>query len=97
MFIVYKSATGQHEICSFYRYKVCSVHCLHIVCISGVNSFKMFMAYKDVFMLEDKELYAAFTRCKELGALPMVHAENGHLIALVSLLLMGRLSQTNLA
>ena len=44
----------------------------------------MFMAYKDVFMMEDDELYVAFKRCKELRALPMVHAENGHLIALVS-------------
>ena len=46
----------------------------------------MFMAYKDVFMLEDADMYAAFRRCKELGAIPMVHAENGHLIALVMLL-----------
>ncbi|KAL8614303.1 hypothetical protein ACOMHN_007641 [Nucella lapillus] len=50
----------------------------------GVNSFKMFMAYKDVFMLEDDALYCAFRRCKELEAIPMVHAENGHLIALKS-------------
>ncbi len=47
----------------------------------GVSSFKMFMAYKGVFMLEDPELYQAFKRCKEIGALPMVHAENGHLVA----------------
>ena len=40
----------------------------------------MFLAYKDVFMLDDSELYCAFRRCKELGALAMVHAENGHLI-----------------
>jgi dihydropyrimidinase len=44
----------------------------------------MFLAYKDVFMLDDSELYAAFKRCKELGALAMVHAENGHLIAEVT-------------
>ena len=50
------------------------------LCISGVNSFKMFLAYKDVFMLDDSQLYAAFRKCKELGALAMVHAENGHLI-----------------
>lgn len=38
----------------------------------GVNSFKMFMAYKDAFMLNDSELYSTFERCKELGALAMV-------------------------
>lgn len=46
----------------------------------GVNSFKMFMAYKGVFQLNDGELYCAFKRCKELGALAQVHAENGDLV-----------------
>ncbi|XP_030359908.1 dihydropyrimidinase isoform X2 [Strigops habroptila] len=47
----------------------------------GVNSFKMFMAYKDIYMLNDEELYEAFCCCKELGAVAQVHAENGELIA----------------
>jgi len=46
----------------------------------GINSFKMFMAYKDVFMLNDEELFNSFSRCKELGALAQVHAENGELV-----------------
>lgn len=47
----------------------------------GVNSFKMFMAYRDMFMLRDPELIQAFKECKELGAVAMVHAENGDIIA----------------
>jgi dihydropyrimidinase len=43
----------------------------------GVNSFKHFMAYKGALMIEDDEMFASFKRCRELGALPMVHAENG--------------------
>ncbi|XP_031802966.1 dihydropyrimidinase isoform X3 [Sarcophilus harrisii] len=47
----------------------------------GINSFKMFMAYKDLYMVRDEELYAAFSQCKEIGAIAQVHAENGDLIA----------------
>jgi len=46
----------------------------------GINSFKMFMAYKGVFQLDDSELFETFERCRELGALAQVHAENGDVI-----------------
>jgi dihydropyrimidinase len=46
----------------------------------GVASFKFFLAYKDRLMLSDAELIAGFQRCRELGALVQVHAENGELI-----------------
>ncbi|XP_072266850.1 dihydropyrimidinase isoform X2 [Pyxicephalus adspersus] len=47
----------------------------------GVNSFKMFMAYKGLYMVHDNEMYQAFTCCKKIGAIAQVHAENGDLIA----------------
>jgi len=47
----------------------------------GVNSFKHFMAYKGALMIEDDEMFASFKRCRELGGLPMVHAENGDIVA----------------
>lgn len=47
----------------------------------GISSFKMFMAYKGLFMLNDAELYETFERCRDLGALAQVHAENGDIIA----------------
>jgi dihydropyrimidinase len=47
----------------------------------GVNTFKHFMAYKGALMVEDDELFASFRRCAELGALPLVHAENGDIVA----------------
>lgn len=50
----------------------------------GINSFKMFMAYKDTWQLGDADLLESFKRCKELGALAQVHAENGDAIKEVS-------------
>ena len=47
----------------------------------GVNTFKHFMAYKGALMVQDDEMYASFKRCAELGALPLVHAENGDVVA----------------
>ncbi|XP_023954836.2 dihydropyrimidinase isoform X2 [Bicyclus anynana] len=52
-----------------------------LVAEHGVNSFKVFMAYKDTWMLDDYELCQVFETCAELKALPQVHAENGHIIA----------------
>lgn len=46
----------------------------------GVNSFKHFMAYKGALMVDDEILYQSFTRCRELGCLPLVHAENGEAV-----------------
>jgi len=46
----------------------------------GVNSFKMFMAYKDTWQLLDEDMLKAFTQCKAIGAIAQVHAENGDVI-----------------
>jgi len=43
----------------------------------GVNSYKFFLAYNNVLRMYDDELLKVFARCKELGALAQVHAENG--------------------
>ena len=47
----------------------------------GITSFKHFMAYKGSLMVNDDEMFASFQRCADLGALPLVHAENGDVVA----------------
>ncbi|KAF1395169.1 hypothetical protein PFLUV_G00008750 [Perca fluviatilis] len=47
----------------------------------GINSFQVYMAYKDVYQMSDSQLYEAFSFLKQLGAVVLVHAENGDLIA----------------
>jgi len=44
---------------------------------SGVTSFKLFMAYPGVSMVDDASLFLALSRLAELGALAVVHAESG--------------------
>jgi dihydropyrimidinase len=47
----------------------------------GINTFKHFMAYKGALMVNDDQMFASFQRCAALGALPLVHCENGDIIA----------------
>ena len=50
----------------------------------GINTFKHFMAYKGALMVNDDEMYASFARLASLGAIVMVHAENGDVVAELS-------------
>lgn len=46
----------------------------------GINTFKHFLAYKGALMVNDDEMYHSFSRCAQLGAMPLVHAENGDIV-----------------
>jgi dihydropyrimidinase len=50
---------------------------------AGVSSFKLFMAYKGELMTRDDAMTAVLERARDLGALTMVHAENGDVIDLL--------------
>jgi dihydropyrimidinase len=43
----------------------------------GVTSFKLFMAYPGVFYSDDGQIVRAMQKAAELGAMTMMHAENG--------------------
>jgi dihydropyrimidinase len=49
--------------------------------MEGARSWKFFMAYPGTMMVGDDVLVAGFRAAAEAGVLPMVHAENGHLVA----------------
>lgn len=51
-----------------------------VISNEGITSFKVFMAYKNVFQADDATLFETLIKAKELGALVMVHAENGDVI-----------------
>src|SRR5579863_1528193 len=49
----------------------------------GVSSFKLFMAYPGVFMLDDASIFKAMGRATANGALVCMHAENGGAIDVI--------------
>jgi len=49
----------------------------------GVTSFKLFMAYPGVFMLDDASIFKAFRATAKNGGLICMHAENGNAIDVI--------------
>jgi dihydropyrimidinase len=47
----------------------------------GMTSFKVFLAYKGAFGIDDEELFRALTLARELGVTVAAHCENGELVA----------------
>jgi len=47
----------------------------------GISSFKIFLAYKGAFGIDDTELYRALKLAKELGVIVTAHCENETLVA----------------
>jgi dihydropyrimidinase len=46
----------------------------------GIASFKVFLAYKGAFGIDDHELYQTLKTAKELGAIVTAHCENAELV-----------------
>src|ERR671916_341971 len=53
---------------------------LHAVMDEGVTSFKLFMAYPGVFLVDDATIFRAMSAAGERGGLICMHAENGVVI-----------------
>ena len=49
----------------------------------GVSSFKLFMAYPGVFMLDDASIFKAMSQAAKFGGLICMHAENGGAIDVI--------------
>ena len=54
---------------------------LREIVADGISSFKVFLAYKGFFGVNDEELYKALTLAKELGVIVTAHCENPELVA----------------
>ena len=69
---------GFHLICT--QFEQCDEAQLHEIYDQGVTSFKLFMAYPGVFLMDDATIYRVMKAAGPKGGLTMIHAENGVVI-----------------
>ena len=54
---------------------------LREIVAAGISSFKIFLAYKGAFGIDDLELYRTLSLAKKLGVIVTAHCENATLVA----------------
>jgi dihydropyrimidinase len=72
---------GFHQILSDVQDS--SLQAMDELVAEGVSSFKLFMAYKGVFLSDDGQIVKAMQRSADNGSIIMMHAENGSVIDLL--------------
>ena len=72
---------GFHQILSDVQDS--SLHAMDELVAEGVTSFKLFMAYKGVFLSDDGQIVRAMQKAATNGSMIMMHAENGSVIDLL--------------
>ncbi len=56
-------------------------HQLREIVRDGISSFKIFLAYKNFFGVDDSELYRTLSLARKLGVIVTAHCENAELVA----------------
>ena len=54
---------------------------LREIVADGIASFKIFLAYKDYFGVDDREMYETLALARKLGVIVTAHCENAELVA----------------
>jgi len=72
---------GFHQILSDVQDS--SLHAMDELLAEGVSSFKLFMAYKGVFLSDDGQIFKAMQKASSNGSMIMMHAENGSVIDVI--------------
>lgn len=62
------------------RFDEATAEQLRAIVAAGVSSFKIFLAYKGAFGIDDTELYRTLKLAKELGVIVTAHCENETLV-----------------
>jgi len=84
---LWKSKAEGHSACDFTfhmgvtRWDDKTAAQLREIVADGIASFKVFLAYKGAFGVDDAELYQTLKLAKELGVITTAHCENAELVA----------------
>ncbi|HEY6343829.1 MAG TPA: dihydropyrimidinase [Bryobacteraceae bacterium] len=62
---------------------------LREIVADGIASFKIFLAYKNFFGIDDAEMYETLTLARKLGVIVTAHCENAELVARLQQKLLG--------
>jgi hypothetical protein len=73
----YLACVCQHYCCTLTLHKCIHVCVDLLVLLPHVLTHSTCLHHQGALQVSDEELLQGFRRCRELGALPMVHAENG--------------------
>jgi len=76
-----KSACDYAFHMSVTRFEECTQSQLREIVADGTASFKVFLAYKGFFGIEDGELYQTLALARELGVIVAAHCENAEIVA----------------
>jgi dihydropyrimidinase len=84
---LWKSKADNHSACDFTfhmgvtRFDEGAERQLREIVRAGIASFKVFLAYKGAFGVDDRALYQTMRLAKELGVIVTAHCENADLVA----------------
>jgi D-hydantoinase len=86
-FDLWMSKAAGHSACDFTfhmgvtKFDAATESQLREIVARGISSFKIFLAYKGAFGVDDTELYRTLKLAKELGVVVTAHCENETLVA----------------
>jgi len=63
---------------------------LREIVADGISSFKIFLAYRNFFGVDDGEMYQTLTLAKKLGVIVTAHCENAELVGRLQQMLLGQ-------
>ena len=84
---LWKSKAEDHSACDYTfhmsvtKYDEKTEAQLREIVRDGIASFKIFLAYKNFFGVDDGEMYQALTLAKQLGVIVTAHCENAELVS----------------